>query len=400
MASSLTSPSCDDADAIDLFSAEASIDLLPLQSRSNSLQPTIHTDFERERKSRTNDVRERFGPMFCRYKASVTKMQKIENSITIHSTVGGDDDDDDDINNIETALGGQQSRRRKVNESIEIIKEKMMRLRNMEEELAASEDRRENLHWLCLKQTSLQALGKIQRYSDQIQTSDLDHRHRIAEVGKEKNALNGKSSMVDELLAQNVRLLEKANDAERLEKELANASKLHHRKEMNFQQQQHKLDEKVAECNKLELQMKDLQDSCDRLKKALHTQEERDLNFELELELVDLKGFQNGHLYSGKNSLKPTHDPGTSPSIAATEPLTLSWTESSITSDRIIVDNDDNSTIIEPSLSVPIRVMNRESIDSDPFVQNLMAKIEALTRENAELRHAKSPVIAESNPTT
>ena len=262
----------------------------------------------------------------------------------------------------------------------------------MEEELVALEDRRENLHRHCRQQVALTAaVVGSQSCLEQQPTGSLEHRNAIAEFEKEIHVLKEKSFLVDDLRTQNARLVEEAKDGERSEMELANARKLCHKLETNLQKQQHK-------CESLECRVNSLKSTCDGLEKVLRAREKRNLG--LELELMDTRGLLSEYLVNNENPPKTIEHPGSNNhSVALTEPSTLSWTESSITDETVAVDNDDSTTSEELLLVNPITNTKRKGTACDSsLLQNLMAKIEALTRENAELRNINNHTIIESNP--
>mmetsp|Transcript_2466 Transcript_2466/g.5222 ORF Transcript_2466/g.5222 Transcript_2466/m.5222 type:complete len:419 (+) Transcript_2466:131-1387(+) len=405
--------------ANDIDDSSSSLDAIKspllLQSAPASLLENRSTTFEGERIRRTNDVRERLGPIIVRIKDSVTKIQSLENSM-IQLPGGGGDEHENETNKNGGGGGNSydcemkqqeqngkhpstidcthQSRRRHVNKSMEIVKKKMLRLRNMEEELMALEGRRENLHRHCRQQiASKVAVDMVGTQSclEQQPTGSLEHRNGIAEFEKEIHALKEKSLLVDDLRAQNARLVEKAEHWERSEMELANARKLCHKLETNLQKQKHK-------CKSLEYRVNSLKNTCDGLQKVLRARERRNLG--LELELMDTRGLLSEYLSNDKNPPKTIEHPGsTSQSFALTDPLTLSWTESSITDETVAVDNDDSTTSEELSLVVPITNAERKGIACDSsLLKNLMAKIEALNRENAELRNINIHAIIDTNP--
>ena len=143
------------SDGISASSSEeeacARVSSLPSTKVAVGANTVYHAALEQERMDRTNDVRQRLGPLIERLKHSVTKIRDVQNSMRISADGHGDSGDDFDVEEkdkntrLQSVLTPERSQKL-MNESMEMVKEKMFRLKIMEEELATSEDRRVNLH--------------------------------------------------------------------------------------------------------------------------------------------------------------------------------------------------------------------------------------------------------------
>ena len=362
-----------------------------ITSTTGSLIPVVDHDatIEQERKHRTNDIRERLGPIMERFMSSVTKIQTLEDSLRLG--VGSDGDDDDhNHNHDDTSSTSSKSTnyehtiirpgetRSIVNKSMELVKKKMLRLKNMEDTLEALEDRRIILRRHC------QAKFTTTEKSDNL----LCQNNRIVELEEEVSVTKKKCRLVDDLQARNV-LLE--NDLMDVREALQEKSRT------DLQQQQcRKNDEYMhIKFDSLEHKVEYLTAStCDDLKKE------------------------------NKNLPQTIKNQGSQEStVVVTAPLSL--TESSIIDKLCIVDNNtcNTSSMTDESFSLfptpnemdgtaeqqqqqqqqqkhnPRDFSEREDDASSSsssssnsgessMIENLTSKIKILDRENAELRES------------
>ncbi|OEU16430.1 hypothetical protein FRACYDRAFT_239023 [Fragilariopsis cylindrus CCMP1102] len=357
-----------------------------ITSTTGSLIPVVDHDamIDQERKHRTNDIRERLGPIMERFMSSVTKIQTLEDSLRLG--VGSDGDDDDhNHNHDDTSSTSSKSTnyehtiirpggtRSIVNKSMELVKKKMLRLKNMEDTLEALEDRRIILRRHC------QAKFTTTEKSDNL----LCQNNRIVELEEEVSVTKKKCRLVDDLQARNV-LLE--NDLMDVREALQEKSRT------DLQQQQcRKNDEYMhIKSDSLENKVEYLTAStCDDLKKE------------------------------NKNLPQTIKNQGSQEStVVVTAPLSL--TESSIIDKLCIVDNNTCSTSSmtdesfslfptpnemdgtaeqqqqqkhnfserEDDASSSSSSSSSSNSGGSSMIENLTSKIKILDRENAELRES------------
>jgi hypothetical protein len=190
-----------------------------ITSTTGSLIPVVdhNATIEQERIHRTNDIRERLGPIMERLMSSVTKIQTLEDSLRLG--VGSDGDDDDhNHNHDDTSSTSSKSTnyehtiirpgetRRIVNKSMELVKKKMLRLKNMEDKLEALEDRRIILRRHCQLQDKAPIRSQAKSTTDEKSDNLLYQDNRIIELEEEVSLMKKKCRLVDDLQARNVQL--------------------------------------------------------------------------------------------------------------------------------------------------------------------------------------------------
>jgi len=336
-----------------------------------------HVSLEQERMDRTNDVRERLGPLIQRLRDSVKNMQNLESSIRAST---GENCDRETYH----GLSPGQSRKL-VNQNMEMVKKKMFRLKTMEEELNNSEDRRITLHHYFQQQMSLRAT----RANTETKKGVSDYQHRIAELEEETRILKEKSVLVDDLRVQNARLTEKTKDVERLEHELELEKSLRRKLELNLFEHQHKMNEQAVNYNSLNSKFEYLSSSIANLTGIVHAQEN---------EIMDTVTLHKRYISNTSSPPKVIGDSETNEHLETndnsilTEPMTsFSWTESSISNDDVSVvdtiDPNNDSKIVDESF------VRLDDIESRSTVELLQAQIDALSRENAGLRESTSKTL-------
>jgi len=339
-----------------------------------ALQPHAvdHAALEQERMDRTNDVRERFGPLMERLKNSVSKIQTLENSILLRAGSNGDDLIDSERNeeiqttNFPNVMSPGQSRQL-MNQSMEMVKKKMFRLKTMEEELEALEDRSLNLHHYIQQQLALQdAQGRLA-----LTNVNSEEDNRITELEEQICFLKEKSELIENLRIQNASLLEKAKHVDRLELDLKGEISSRNKLESKLVEHQCKMNKQAVKYENLEGKFQVLTNSITNLTKVLQAQEHSNLN--LEQEIMEAREFQ-------KQCLSEHLE--TNQSVALTDPMSLSATFSSISIDSSTGENDDSKSVDESPFLI-------EETTCQSTIEILRAKIESLRIENAELRESK-----------
>ncbi len=327
-----------------------------------------HVTLEQERMDRTNDVRERLGPLIQRLRESVKNMQSLESSM--RTSTGGDCDR-------ETYHGLRPGQSRQlVHENMEMVKKKMFRLKTMEEELNNSEDRRITLHHYFQQQVSLQAT----RAKTEKQNGVSDYQHRIAELEEEICILKEKSVLVDDLRVENARLTERTKDVERLAHELELEKSLRRKLELNLFEHQHKMNEQAVNYDSLSCKFEHLSSTIANLTGIMYAQEN---------EIMDTMTLHKRYISNTSSPPEMIEHLENHDNSTLTEPMTsFSWTESSISNDDgsivdIIDPNNDSKTVDELFVRL-------DDIESRSTVELMQARIDALNRENAGLRESTS----------
>jgi hypothetical protein len=190
-----------------------------ITSTTGSLIPVVDHDatIEQERINRTNDIRERLGPIMERLMSSVTKIQTLEDSLRLGVGSGGDDDyhnhNHDDTSstsskstNYEHTIIRPGETRSIVNKSMELVKKKMLRLKNMEDKLEALEDRRIILRRHFQLQDKAPMRSQAKSTTDEKSDNLLCQNNRIIELEEEASLMKKKCRLVDDLQARNVQL--------------------------------------------------------------------------------------------------------------------------------------------------------------------------------------------------
>lgn len=337
--------------------------------RSTS-SPSTHDALEQARIDRTNDVRERLGPLINRLKCSMTNIQILENSMRLSVDEDGDSRGDSEMNEKDKGVRkvwSQENSRKLMNMNMEMVKRKMFRLKIMEEELVASEDRRVNLHHHFQQQVVPQA----KKSPTAKQMCNSEYQNRITDLEEDIVALR----------VQNVRLLEKTKIIERLENELEDEKSLRGILEANLREHQYKMNHQTVKYDKLESQFEILTSTIANLTKVLQAQEHYNLN--LGQEIMETMALHRQYLSNSGSPPKTIEHLRANESVTLTEPMTLSWTGSSISNHTSIVANDD----ISADGGSP---GSKKDTSSQSTIQILRAKIESLDNKNAELRESNS----------
>mmetsp|Transcript_15629 Transcript_15629/g.27145 ORF Transcript_15629/g.27145 Transcript_15629/m.27145 type:complete len:368 (-) Transcript_15629:129-1232(-) len=337
---------------------------------------------DQEKQLRTKDVKERLGPLVDRLKDSISKIDMIEASLD-----GAEDSSSILSNKIHSVDSNRQrqSRRELMHQSMEMVKIKMLRLKRMEETLTASEDRRHVLQHQVL-QVSLSEHQQIGGFE------------RDASLREEKRRLE------DDLDARNSMLLRKTRECQQLQEELKQTKEEKEKLKEALVQRQAKMNEHALKCGGLECQVENLNNLCKELMANLKVQEDR--NVCLEQELLEVRKFARRDAGSPRGAQPRTIQFQESKESISTSCLTESTTEeedhmfdndsnSSMDSSYTTMQagfqnhlNSDGSSCVRLQLGHP-EIIHEDHQESAPLLQTLMAKFEALNRENAELRGSR-----------
>ena len=300
-----------------------------------------HAVLERERIARTSDVKERIGPLIEKLKKSVTKIQALEKPIR---SSADDDTSDVEMNKKDegtklrnTSIQGQS--RRFMDQSMAMVKKKMLRLKVMEEELARSEDRRVNLHH-HLQQIALQA-SEVKSVTS-IRDTECQKRNR--ELEKDISFMSEKSSTAEDLREESASLLEKTKYYQELENELERERSLRQMSELRLQEYEHKIKQQAIEYDNLQCRFDVLTSTLTNLTSVLQSHGKSNLN--LEQDIMENMSLQKQCFPNHENLLQTIGDVVSNDSGALTVPSNVSWSESSISNETSFDGNDHSNATI------------------------------------------------------
>jgi hypothetical protein len=342
---------------------------------------------EHEKLSRTHQVRERLGPIVSRLKASLAKMESLDESM---NRAGLFDPQQDSLplpvsTNSEQLLRSTLLRSGKSREvmhgSMELVKRKLLRLQHMEELLAASEERRHNLQHQVLQV----ALSKpqLELAATKRQNAQLQRQVEKATT-RDQEEEESKTQQEEELARLQVSLHQTSGERDRLKEDLLD--------------RQAKINEQAIRCDDLECQVEHMKIVCDEMLASLKQLEDR--NAILEQELLETQKMAHHerfhprtiHCENGKQASVAELTVSTSSAESTCRgddnSFDSSYTMSSAsitaysTSDHASHSHDTSS---RPKAS-PVGLGND---DHKSMIETLMATIEVMDRENAVLREEK-----------
>jgi hypothetical protein len=403
-----------------------------MQSSSQQQLTTREIQREEARMSRTMEVKKRLSPIMDRMKASLAKIQKLEESLsrsgqqpdggrTRDCVPRGNTDNGKEEGNDVTALVPRQSSSILLKKSMEMIRRKLYKLQHMEDLLQSSEDRRQNLQHYFL-QVSLSKpclLLAASRRRDQGQS------RQIVILENECAMLEQKCATVDELQLKVIDLTAKLRDFDQLQIELDDLKNHNDILELDLVQRQSKLNQLAIKCDDFECQVEQLTTMCDDLLKNLSIQEQR--ADKLERELMETQKL-NHRAERGRSrppctiQSQDSADGGSTESDNDSSTLELSCqTDASSDQEQTHTNGNfflrrvnDMKDVDSPtktaetssaSISLPGNVTSRISISEnaersvvvpeDPeasMIERLMDKVQTLDRENAELLQSQQEV--------
>lgn len=384
-----------------------------------------------ERISSTHEIKDRLGPMVERLKASMVKIQSLEDSLQLgkdNST--SDHDGNSKSTSWSTSLIPSEHSRRLMHQGMEMVKNKLLMLQNLEDRLTFSEDRRHNLQHHFLQASLSQPLLELS--ATRLRNSELHD--RIEELEHEAKRWKKKASLVDDLHLRSMTLRGQLHEV--------NMGK--GKVEDDLGDQQTVIQQQAIRCDDLECLVEHLTMKCDELRGSLRQQEDR--NASLEEELLDtrkhMRDRQRSRSAGPPRTIQAQGSRGSS-TTASTCPTAASDSLNDVSGDNMSsgcssTGSDDNasstsmgegSSSTQHGMAINVEgggegVANvdnhRKFCDScndsddmtagdddtaslhqdevlvgrsdDPdaiMIQTLVAKIEALDRENAELRDSK-----------
>ena len=353
-------------------------------SCSTSLSTTRDIQREQEKMLRGKHVKERLGPIVDRLKASLSKIESLENTMAVSSSCDNNVADGKQQNEQQQQqqYSYSSSSRDLMHSSMEMVKRKLLRLKEMEEILEKSEDRRHTLQ------------------------------HQILQVSLCNNNNNNNKYI-------NKTDTESITTTTRLKQENAELKQRFHELEQQQEQQKDIIsNEQIVKCEELECQVDHLKTLCENLMGNLKQQEER--NEFLEQELVETRKFvrllQEQTVISPRRPVKTIQlQKGGSAKECSSTITDLSFFDSTVgeDEDNSSCDNnsssssnttteDDNSSHLtgmatEASLGLQNNNQKANPEATTAMLHVLMKKIEALDRENAELREGKRHAIKKYN---
>ncbi|KAL3922154.1 MAG: hypothetical protein SGILL_002356 [Bacillariaceae sp.] len=363
---------------------------------------------EQEKLSRSKDVKERIGPIVDRLKMSLSKIEALEASM---ERIQGQAEPQQ-TKGVESVANERQpsalitpgKSKELMHSSMELVKRKLLRLRRMEETLAVSEDRRHNLQHLML-QVSL-SKPSLELVAAKRQNCQISN--QASEFEQQNQILKEKSLLVDDLQIQNDSLLVKIDELVLLEEQLKQTRRERDDLKGDLIERQAQISQQADRCDELECQVEHMKVLCDEMMSNLEQQEDR--NAVLEQELIETRKTAR------RERLQP-------PVIQLLERKGSVATELTSSFSEAMHREDDNSFDSSFSFcSASARILNSSMLDDEhsreqlasPMVcraksrgmgddaqssmlETLMATIEALDRENAQLREEKHNAIGKYN---
>jgi hypothetical protein len=360
-------------------------------SSSSTRLTTWDIQRDHEKMLRSQNVKERIGPIVDRLKTSLSKIEAIEDSMELpqHCT-----------------LMTPGKSKELMHGSIELVKRKLLRLRKMEEMLAISEDRRHNLQHHVL-QVSL-SKPRLELAATKRQNFHL--LNQVDELQQQNEILNEKSLLADDLQHQNDSLLIKIDELLQLQDQLEQTRWERDNLKEDLMDRQAKISQQADKCDDLECQVEQMKVLCDELMSSLKRQEDR--NAVLEQELIETRrGARRErlrppivHLLERKESMI-TDVTSSSLSEATNREDDNSFDSSfSMSSASAIVLNssglDDDRACSRLASQLINRTKKEAGLEEDTqssMLETLMATIDVLDRENAQLREEKYRAVGKCN---
>jgi hypothetical protein len=232
--------------------------------------------------TRTQEVKKRLSPIMDRMKASLARIQELEDSLQLGNEEGTSE-------GTAVALPSVSRSRILLQKSMERLKKKLYTLQRMEEMCYIEEDRRQNLQHYFL-QISLSKpcldMAVTKRHNKEL-SRDLEIRE------KDRNSLEAKCATFDELEKRVAVLSEKLKNHEQLQIQLDQTTSQRDQLEMDLVQRQSKINQQAIKIDDLECQVEQLTTVCDDLLKNLREAEAR--GEKLELDLLESKNTNKGN---------------------------------------------------------------------------------------------------------
>ncbi|KAL3915749.1 MAG: hypothetical protein SGILL_005499, partial [Bacillariaceae sp.] len=370
-------------------------------SNGSSRLTTRDIQREHEKMLRSQNVKERIGPIVDRLKTSLSKIEAIEQSMEKIQHPQQPQQDAQETQRPKLMSPGKS--KELMHSSIELVKRKLLRLRRMEETLSISEDRRHTLQHQIL-QVSL-SKPSLDLAATKRQNAHLTN--QVDELQQQNEILRAKSELVDDLQHQNDSLLIKIDELVHAKGQLEQTRKERDILKEDLMQRQAKISQQADKCDDLECQVEHMKVLCDEMMSSLKQQEDR--NAELEQELVETR----------KAGRRERSQPPIVQLLESKESVVTEMTSSSLS--EALNREDDNSFDSSFSTSSASAIILNTSIGLDEdsrsrghlashmlcrakkggleedtqssMLETLMATIEVLDRENAQLREEKHHAI-------
>ena len=377
--------------------------------------------------SRTAGVRERLAPIMERMMSSLAQIQTLEESLVAGEASAGSDStqycdaDDGIVDRLVTPLcqsnglkfrPGSNKSRKILKNRMETLKKKLTSLQMMEDTLNMAEDRRQNLQHYFL-QASL-SKPMLELASANRRNQELEHHLDIAK--HEQGKLEERCSTVDYLEERILELLDSLKKLNNVEAELLRAEERNNVYEKDLQQRQAKIDKLSMRCEGLECEVDQLKCLCEnRRQNNLHEEEQKQSIDTVNSESNSYETFVPTELISNHHvrSKQSVSSLPTAPTETDADSLSIQSSvaaESASTSPREVCGEDESQVLLDTSLDSlteeddlinMLRVVDTSRLsqfeDDDissllpegqgiVMVQKLVAKLEKMDKENAELR--------------
>ena len=296
---------------------EGDEDTTVLEEASDCSSSSKVESVDEEQMSRTREVKIRLGPIMDRMKNSLLKIQQLEESLNRQPTIGIEEQqlhtEEEDSSpstcassssNNTTFRGRLRGRtiervprtevgrvdcatslihvksRQLLRSSMEMLKIKLHSLQHMEEQLRASEDRRQELQHIFL-QASLDRPSR-ELAATRVRSQQLED--YVSRLEQERERLEEKCSQVDQLQGMVISLRDQVREMNKLRQQVDSSTSQLQLMENDLIQRQRKFQEKSIRCDDLECQVEQLTTLCDGMLKSMASLEERNEQLERELE--------------------------------------------------------------------------------------------------------------------
>jgi hypothetical protein len=331
--------------------------------------------------SRTAEVKERLGPIMERMKSSLAQIQTLEDSLSSKRRsldTGSQSAVDTESTNSSTFVPGSQKSRQLLKGSMEMLKKKLSRLQQMEDTLALSEDRRQNLQH-CFLQSSLAKpvleLASVKRKNQELEQKMTTITNECRRLEEECKDVTSMKQRIEELSNKS----QKLSETETKLRQVQLQNKVY---EKDLQDRQSKINQLSIRGDDLECEVEELKLACDTLRNRLLDEARRTHSPETG------KGTERAHEhFESKDSVgsvsTTTTEIDSYSGISQSSWETDSVNQRSIKEDNLLevvdlstlsqLDDDDLSSVLPEGPGVAM-------------IQKLLAKIERMEKENQELR--------------
>ena len=297
----------------------------PLPSVKEDVVYNEEDDVSQRRLARTREVKVLVSPIMQRMKASLAKIQDLEESLnrSKHLVQSSEEQEHQSVGGSSCSSTHVHRRsRRLLKNSMRMLKSKLTALQQMEESLRISEDRQQHLLHHVLQVTSSMQYDKLphQIPLKSIGSEDEEMKDQVTALEKERGQLELASHAVGPLEEQLKSMREELSNMQQLKQELEATKEKCSLLEDDLVQRQYKINQQAIQCDELECEVEQLKAMCDDLLKKLKAQEERNEELVQEMKLERPSRISRDYqTQSSTSSTSPESDSSTLGSSSAEE---------------------------------------------------------------------------------